>query len=235
MDLPLDNQLLAPINPLVDTHPLEPVAPTYIPKLSRPPKFSQYKHSKSNIKNIHVCHRPIREIIPNAVCPNVMPRFISHRVRERGHGGKRSWFTVTFNNYRIEYTYGGRSGYTKENAFMEAARCLRHMFIHQIQLLDIAMGTDITLTDLFDFIGEDLESDDDDQSSSTITNQQPQPVINIINSNVTISNTPNRHIVYDDDDNLEFVFESPEGLLVRHLRIVTILRGSILGRLLRFD
>ena len=39
-----------------------------------------------------------------------------------------------------------------------------------------------------------------------------QPVINITNSNVTISNQPSRHIVYDDDDNLEFIFEEPDAI-----------------------
>ena len=118
-DLPAEPELiqsLPAINPLFNIHPLEPISTTYIPKLLQQPKFSHYKHSRAKTANIHVCHKPVREFIPNAICPDIMPRFISHRSRERGHGGKRSWFTVTFNNYRIEYPYGGRSGYTKENA-----------------------------------------------------------------------------------------------------------------------
>ena len=209
-DLPEEPQPLPTINPIFDIHPIEPIITNYIPKLYKAPKISHYTHHKSLDKHINVCHRPVREFIPNSICPDFLPRFISHRSRTR-NGHTRSWFTVTFNNYRIEYLYGGRTGYTKANAYMEAARCLRHLYIHQIQLLDVSMGMDIQLSDVFQFIGENYE-DDDDQSHSTTTNDtHTQPIINIVNSNVTITNTPNRHIVYDDDDNLEFVFESPEG------------------------
>ena len=51
-------------------------------------------------------------------------------------------------------------------------------------------------------------------TASTITNthtQARQPVINIINSNVTIANEPSRNVVYDDNDNLEFIFKEPFG------------------------
>ena len=219
---PITPDIVLPIQPLpttttiisdiIDTHPIEPVISTNIPKLYRPPKFNHYKHSRANIANIHVCHRPMREIIPNAVCPDEMPRFISHRFRNR-KGKTRCWFTVTFNNYRIEYSYGGRSGYSKENAFMEAARCLRHLLVNQIQLLDNSMGLAVDVDDIFDIIFDHDDIDDEySESTNTIstTSNQP-PIINITNSNVTISNTPHRNIVYGEDDNLEFVFESPEG------------------------
>jgi hypothetical protein len=98
---------------------------------------------------------------------------------------------------------------------MESARCLRFLLAQDIQILDKSMGIDVTIDDLCDFIDFD---DDVKTLSSSNTNTIPlnnytnlKPIINITNSNVTISNTPNRHIVYDDDDNLEFVFESPEG------------------------
>ena len=56
--------------------------------------------------------------------------------------------------------------------------------------------------------------DDDTESyhTSSLQPQPIQPIINIINSTVTISNEPSRHIVYDDDDNIEFVFEEPDAL-----------------------
>jgi hypothetical protein len=154
----------------------------------------------------------------------------NHRTRTR-NGHKHSWFTVTFKNHRFEYSYGGRSGITKDNAYMEAARCLRHLLVHQIQLLDISMGYDVELSDFFDFVDQDIIDE-----TSTRTPDNPldnntilQPIINITNSNVTISNTPNRHIVYDDDDNLEFIFESLRGHLGPHLQLGITLMGLILG------
>ena len=72
------------------------------------------------------------------------------------------------------------------------------------------MGLAVDVDDLFDIL---FDNDNDDDNDSTITpDTNTQPLINIVNSNVTITNTPNRHIVYDDD-NLEFIFESPEGAI----------------------
>ena len=45
---------------------------------------------------------------------------------------------------------------------MEATRCLRHLFVHQIQLLDISMGMEIDLVDIYEFLGE--PEYDDNQS-----------------------------------------------------------------------
>ena len=47
-------------------------------------------------------------------------------------------------------------------------------------------------------------------SSQSKTIHSTQPIFNIINSNVTISNESSRHVVYDEDDNIEFVFEDPD-------------------------
>jgi hypothetical protein len=138
-----------------------------------------------------------------------MPRFIPHRSRVQRNGDKRSWFTVTFNNYRIEYTYGGRTGYSKEYAYMKAARCLRHfmyikfncwiyqwVWISRLTICFIFLVMIILMINLFHHISH---------------HQFHQPIININNSDVTIANTPSRHIVYDDDYNLEYIIESPEG------------------------
>jgi uncharacterized protein YdhG (YjbR/CyaY superfamily) len=46
-------------------------------------------------------------------------------------------------------------------------------------------------------------------NTNTTTHTNFQPVFNITHSNVTI--TPSRNVVYDNNDDYEFVFESPEG------------------------
>jgi hypothetical protein len=97
---------------------------------------------------------------------------------------------------------------------MEAARCLRHLYVNQIKLSDLSMGLDVDLVDIFDLIFDDDNNKVNDDSTLTTEiplkpNTNLQPIINIINSNVTIANTPHRHIVYDDDDNIKFVFEKP--------------------------
>ena len=119
---------------------------------------------------------------------------------------------VSFNTFRIGYAFGGNTGYSRENAFMEAARCLRFFYAREIQILDKAMGIDVSIDDLCDFI--DLDDNDDITESSNNTNIQ-QPIINIINSTVTIGNN-NRYasdnIVYDHNDDYNFIFEEPEGV-----------------------
>jgi hypothetical protein len=119
---------------------------------------------------------------------------------------------VSYYTFRIAYTFVLNTGYTRANAYMEAARCLRFFLARDIQILDKSMGIDVNIDDIFVFI--DFDDDDD----TTITNPIPtnthtnlQPVFNITNSNVTISNTPSRNVVYDNNDDYEFVFESPEG------------------------
>jgi hypothetical protein len=121
---------------------------------------------------------------------------------------------VSYNTLRIAYSFGHNTGYTRENAYMEATKCLRFLLARDIQILDKSMGIDVTIDDICEFI--DFNPDDDiSLSLSTNTNNTNntnfQSIINITNSNVTISNTPNRNIVYDDDDNIDFVFESSEG------------------------
>jgi hypothetical protein len=124
-----------------------------------------------------------------------------------------SKFMVSYNTLQIAYAYGHNTGYSRENSYMEAARCLRFLLARDIQILDKSMGINVDIDDPCEFI--DFNDDDDvtlSPNSNSIpvnTNTHLQPIINITNSNVTI--TPNRHIVYDDDDNIDFVFESPEG------------------------
>ena len=125
---------------------------------------------------------------------------------------------VSYNTLRIAYTFGANSGYTRENAFMEAALCLRYLLARDIQLLDHAMGVNVEIDDICEFVDFGLDYDTCDETASTLTastitntyTQSHQPVINIINSNVTIANEPSRNVVYDDNDNLEFIFEEPD-------------------------
>ena len=53
-------------------HHIEPL-PAY-----EKPKMIHFKTGKrhSNNKHGNICHTPVREIIPNAVCPEVMPKHI---------------------------------------------------------------------------------------------------------------------------------------------------------------
>ena len=124
---------------------------------------------------------------------------------------------ISYNTLRIAYTFGANSGYTRENAFMEAARCLRYLLARDIQFLDHAMGVDVEIDDICEFVDFGLDYDTGDETASTLTastianTHSQQPVFNIINSRVTISNQPSRNVVYDDDDNLEFIFEEPFG------------------------
>ena len=125
-------------------------------------------------------------------------------------------FVVIYNTLRIAYAFGGNSGFTRENAYMEAARCLRYLLARDIQILDKSMGIDVDIDDICEFVDFDMDYDDGEETASSLTNtttslsQTTQPIINIINSNVTISNEPSRHVVYDDEDNIEFVFEDPD-------------------------
>jgi hypothetical protein len=85
----------------------------------------------------------------------------------------------------------------------------------EIQLLDKSMGIDVHIEDICDFV--DLDDDDDTTTTNnTNTIQQHQPIINIINSNVTIGNNNNTtfsdNVIYDHNDEYEFVFEEPDGV-----------------------
>ena len=75
------------------------------------------------------------------------------------------------------------------------------------------MGIDVDIDEICDFI--DLDDNDDITESSNNTIQHQQPVINIINSNVTIGNNNNTtfsdNVIYDNNDEYEFIFEEPGG------------------------
>ena len=215
--LPTDE---SPLLPIFQSHPIEPL-PSY--SQSKPKLYRLPRRFRRPIKNENTCHIPVREVIPNAVCPTILPKHICEvktaaKINKTGTVTPRAHkFMVSYNTFRIAYTFGANSGYTRENAFMEAARCLRYLLARDIQLLDQAMGFNVEIDDICEFVDFGLDYDTGDESASTITTstipnthtQSNQPIFNIINSNVTIANEPSRHVVYDYDDNLEFIFEEP--------------------------
>ena len=198
-------------------HPIEPI-PSYA--TSKPKLYRLPRRFRKPVKNENTCHIPVREIIPNAVCPRILPKHICEvktaaKINRTGTITPRAHkFMVSYNTLRIAYTFGANSGYTRENAFMEAALCLRYLLARDIQLLDHAMGVDVEIDDICEFVDFGLDYDTGDETASTLTASTTnapaqQPVININNSNVTFSNERSRNVVYDDD-NLEFIFEEPD-------------------------
>jgi hypothetical protein len=98
---------------------------------------------------------------------------------------------VSYNTFRIGYSFGGNTGYSRENAYVEAARCLHFFLARDIQLLDKSMGIDVDIDDICNFIDLDDNDDMTESSNNTQPIQNQQPIINIINSNVTIGNNNN--------------------------------------------
>jgi hypothetical protein len=221
VDLPLDEPQpkTASFIPIIaDLHPLEPIPHYQKPLLIRRKPRSFTKRAHKPIKNSHTCHKPVREYIPNSVCPTIMPKHICEvkyspkfSIKQNCLIYKPSLFMVSFNTFRIAYSFGGNTGYSRENAYMEAARCLRFLLAREIQILDKSMGIDVTIEDICDFIDlDDNDYTDGDSSINTNTLQQ-QPIINIINSTV---NYHSNNVVYDHDNNNDeynFIFEEPEG------------------------
>jgi hypothetical protein len=71
------------------------------------------------------------------------------------------------------------------------------------------MGINVDITDICDFIDLDDNDDNDGESSINTNTLQHQPIINIINSTV---NYHSNNVVYDDNNDYDFVFEDePEG------------------------
>ena len=214
--LPIDQPELAlPFQ----SHPIEPI-PSYAQ--SKPKLYSLPRRLRKPVKNENTCHIPVRELIPNAVCPMILPKHICEvktaaKINRTGTITPRAHkFMVSYNTLRIAYTFGANSGYTRENAFMEAARCLRYLLARDIQLLDQAMGIDVNIDDICEFVDFGLDYDTGDETASSLTTStvnthSHQPIINITNSHVTIANERSRQVLYDDD-NLEFIFEEPDDL-----------------------
>ena len=146
--LPLDEPSL----PLAfQAHPIEPL-PSY--SQSKPKLYRLPRRFRRPVKNENTCHIPVREVIPNAVCPRILPKHICEvktaaKINKTGTVTPRAHkFMVSYNTLRIAYTFGANLGYTRENAFMEAARCLRYLLARDIQLLDHAMGIHVEIDDI---------------------------------------------------------------------------------------
>ena len=87
--------------------------------------------------------------------PIVIP---TKHITETIRNNKTSYFTVRYNNQIIQYNYGIRSGYTRENAYTEAARCLRYIFLTEISLLDNSANL---TNEMLDTINVLLDEDND--------------------------------------------------------------------------
>jgi hypothetical protein len=149
----------------------------------------------------------------HAVCPAIMPKHISEvfmkpRINKNNGNSypRANRFLVSYHLIRVGYAYGHTTGYSRENAFMEASRLLRYLLARDIQSLDIAMGVNVELDQLFDFIDFDNDDIDDDFSDDVIANEHNEPPT----ITTTITNQPSRLIIYDDQDNIEFVFDESE-------------------------
>ena len=144
---------------LYSLHPIQPLPPS-LPHVP-PPRVTSYNDRKGKLnKNgqpykIFYCCSPQRQIIPNAVMPIVIP---TKHITETFRNNKTSYFTVRYNNQIIQYNYGTRAGYTRENAYTEAARCLRYIFLSEISKLDNSANL---TNEMLDTINVLLDEDND--------------------------------------------------------------------------
>ena len=172
-------------------HPIEPV-PRSLP--GPIPQFKQEKHRPQ----VWLCYNPQRQLIPNAVVPLIFPKGITEsRTFTALNNNRHSFFAVRFNNHHIRYSYGGRNGYTRENAYMEAARCLRHLLIKTIYTIDHSMDLNTDWYDTLDNLLDDLDQ--------TATQPQLQLArLNSISTTTTTLGSDSPLIIQDDDDNYDF-------------------------------
>ena len=175
-------------------HPIEPV-----PRAPFSGLIPQFKQDKRR-PEVWVCYNPQRQIIPNAVVPLDLPKGITESITLSSLGNNRhSFFAVRYNNHHLRYTYGGRSGYNRENAYMEAALCLRHLLVKFIYTIDHSMERNTAWYDTLDNLLDDL----DNRASN-----QPLQLARL-NSTSTTATTLGSHSPlvihdYDDNDNYDF-------------------------------
>jgi hypothetical protein len=131
-------------------HPIQPV-----PR-SLPHPICTLKPNRRTKYNSWFCYTPERQIIPNAVVPAIMPKGISDFHYKYNQNTRNAFFQVCYDNTCIRYLYGP-NGYTRENAYMEAARCLRYFFIRSISKLDDTMDIN---HDMYDTLDHLLSEDD---------------------------------------------------------------------------
>ena len=174
-------------------HPIEPV-PTPIP--GPIPQFKRESHRP----NVLLCYNPQRQIIPNAVVPLEFPKGITESVTLTAlQNNRHSFFAVRYNNHHIRYSYGGRAGYSRENAYMEADRCLRHLLIKAVYLVDVSMERNTAWYDTLDSLLDDLDHE---------AANQPLQLARLNSTSTTTttlgSNSPLIIHDYKDNDNFDF-------------------------------
>jgi hypothetical protein len=160
-----------------------------------PPKINKYIYAKTLNKDgsqriRSVCCKPARQIIPNAVVPLILPKGISESCR----GIRSSFFLVSFHSTNVRYTYGTKDGYSRENAYCEAARCLRFLYLQQIALLDNTMDID---NDMYDVINHLLDDDEDTNQSVPL-----QRTLSLATTTTSASSC----IICDDNDEIDVNF-----------------------------
>ena len=173
-------------------HPIEPV-PRSLP--GPIPQFQQQKQRPQ----VWICYHPQRQIIPNAVIPLILPKGITEsRTFTVLNNNRHSFFAVRYNNHHIRYSYEGRSGYTRENAYMEAARCLRHLLIKTIYTIDHSMDLNTDWYDTLDNLLDDLDN------TATTQPQLQLARLNFTSTTTTTLGSESPLIIQDDDDNYDF-------------------------------
>ena len=172
-------------------HPIEPV-PRALPS-----PIPQFRRDTAR-PEVWTCYNPQRQLIPNAVVPLEFPKGITESVTLTTlHNNRHSFFAVRYNNHHIRYTYAGRSGYTRENAYMEAARCLRHLLIKSVYLIDVSMERNTAWYDTLDNLLDDLDNN--------ATQLQLARLNSASTTTTTLgSNSPLIIHDYDDIDNFNF-------------------------------
>ena len=181
-------------------HPIQPI-PRSLPhpictlKQNRRPKSTSntdrlsLKQSSSN-KKFWYCYTPERQLIPNSVIPSEMPKGISEYNYKNNLNNRNAFFQVCYDNTCIRYTYGA-NGYTRENAYMEAARCLRYFLIRTISKLDNTMDINHDMYDTLDVLLSDYDGLTLERTLSLAT---------------ATTTTTSSSVVYDMDDNLDVDF-----------------------------
>jgi hypothetical protein len=209
---PADDLTLAAIGPTT-IHPIEPIPrslphpictlkPNRRPKPSSKPDYHTLKQRPTN-PNSWFCYTPERQIIPNAIVPSHMPKGISEFNYLNNKNNRNAFFQVCHDNICIRYTYGA-NGYTRANAYNEAARCLRYFLIRKISKLDETMHINniFSIDDMHDAL-ETLLSDDDGLGI---------PMERTLSLATTNSATTSSCIIYDEDDNIDIDFSTYDNL-----------------------
>jgi hypothetical protein len=142
----------APAIPAIGPTTLHPIQP--LPRMLPHPK-STFKPNQHALKRdrtrpqVLYCWKPERQFIQNAVVPSILPRGITEYKYKLNPNNRNSFFAVRYDNYHIRYTYKA-NGYTRKNAYMEVARCLRYLLIQTILKLDDTMEITHDMYDTLD-------------------------------------------------------------------------------------